>query len=76
MASAPAWWPRLSIEVEEMVKNCFLCAGHTVNRREPLFPIAATIINHIKSIFSGFGLPKFLFLIMVPKTSIRNLCVL
>jgi len=38
-ARATVWWPRLSIEVEEMVKNCFLCAEHTFNRREPLWPI-------------------------------------
>jgi len=36
--SEAVWWLRLSLEVEEIVKKCFLCSKHMANRREPVVP--------------------------------------
>jgi hypothetical protein len=34
------WWPGLSTQIQELVKNCRTCARYQVNKPEPLIPTA------------------------------------
>ena len=37
-ASQSVWWPGLSKQLEELVKNCRACCKHQNQRAEPLIP--------------------------------------
>ena len=37
-ASQSLWWPRLSKQLEELVKNCRECCKYQNQRAEPLIP--------------------------------------
>ena len=37
-AKASAWWPSLSLEVQDMVENRKVCAKHRQQRVEPFLP--------------------------------------
>ena len=37
-AKQAVWWPGLSKQIQDMVKNCQTCLKHKVNRPEPLYP--------------------------------------
>ncbi len=43
-AKVSVWWPRLSRQIEELVKNCPHCAKESTTRKEPLIP--STLPNY------------------------------
>lgn len=38
LARQSVWWPGLSRDVHDLVKNCRICARESVNKTEPLIP--------------------------------------
>ena len=37
-AKQAVWWPGLSIQIEDMVSSCRVCAIHRINKPEPFCP--------------------------------------
>ncbi|UYV78630.1 K02A2.6-like, partial [Cordylochernes scorpioides] len=72
-AKGSVWWPRITSEIEEMVRTCPMCIEERTNRHQPLIPselpncpwekvgirglTSASIIVHCKSIFARHGIP-------------------
>ncbi|UYV77484.1 K02A2.6-like [Cordylochernes scorpioides] len=71
-AKGSVWWPRITSEIEEMVRTCPMCIEERTNRDQPLLPselpkypeiarledmASASIIVHCKSIFARHGIP-------------------